>query len=238
MFMSMPWKLSKLNLMPLLLFALLAVGCDHTSLSSSQIPAESGVPAQSIAESASPSPTPIAIPASTPAATTASGTEHNDAHVSANNTVNGATIPDGTSKLTPKPKVEDKDAYQTEKPTLMGLQIGASKDKVLKLFGKASVQFIMDEDTDAISVYEYTDFSIGFNVKSELEFVDVHTSEIDPGLGGLRLGQSQEDAIRFLGKPDTNTKFVLTYKSQGTVLKLDIDPKENTIQSIKLFANR
>jgi hypothetical protein len=213
------------------------VGCDHTSLSSSQIPTESVVPIQSIAESASASPTPIANPASTPAATPASNTEHN-AHVSANSTVNGATVPDGTSKQNPKPKVEDKDAYQQAKPTLMGLQLGASKEKVLKLFGKAVSQFNMDEDADAISVYEYTDFSIGFNVKSELEFVDVHTSEIDPGLGGLHLGQSPEDAIRILGKPDSNTKFVLSYKSQGTVLKLDIDPKENTIQSIKLFANR
>lgn len=233
--MSKPWKIHGSSI---LLFALIAAGCDHTTLSSSHIPSETKVPIQTpIAESASASPALIAEPSSTPSATPSSDPEH-AAHVSANSTANGATVPTGTSKQASKPKVDDKDAYQQEKPTLMGLQLGASKENVLKLFDKAVNQFTMDEDADAISVYEYTDFTIGFNVKNELEFVDVHSSEIDPGLGGLRFGQSPEDAIRILGKPDTNTKFVFSYKSQGTVLKLDIDPKENTIQSIKLFADR
>lgn len=59
----------------------------------------------------------------------------------------------------------------------------------------------MDEDDDAIQVYDFGDFSVGFNVKDALEFVDVHSTDIDPGLRGLHLGQKVEDAITILGKP-------------------------------------
>ena len=48
--------------------------------------------------------------------------------------------------------------------------------------------------------------------KDALEFVDVHSTEIDPGLRGLRLGQRVQDAIAILGKPDTNSTYVLSYK--------------------------
>jgi hypothetical protein len=155
-----------------------------------------------------------------------------EAHVSANGTSMG-----DTTKTAAKPKVDAKDAYQQEKPTLMGLRLGVDKDTVISRFGNTKDQFVMDEDTDAVTVYEYADFSVGFNTQNELLFVDVHTADIDPGLGGLRLGQKTEDALSILGKPDLNTTYVLSYKAQGTLLKLDMDPATNTIQSIKLFAN-
>jgi hypothetical protein len=138
-------------------------------------------------------------------------------------------------KPTAKPKVKAEDAYQQEKPTLMGLKLGTPKAAVLERFGKVKKQFTMEEDN--IDVYDFTDFSVGFNSKGTLEFVDVHSVDIDPGLHGLRLGQSVQDAINILGKPDVNSTYVLSYKSQGTLLKIDIDPHDNTIQSIKLFAN-
>ncbi|WP_173217481.1 DUF4309 domain-containing protein [Paenibacillus alba] len=145
--------------------------------------------------------------------------------------------PPASVKPTTKPKVKAEDAYQQEKPTLMGLKLGTSKNAVLDRFGKAKKQFVMDEEEDPIQVYDFIDFSVGFNKKDALEFVDVHSTEIDPGLRGLHLGQKVQDAIDILGKPDSNSKYVLSYKSQGTLLKLDIDPNENTIQSIKLFAD-
>ncbi|NOU67466.1 DUF4309 domain-containing protein [Paenibacillus sp. LMG 31461] len=138
-------------------------------------------------------------------------------------------------KPTAKPKIKAEDAYQQEKPTLMGLKLGTPKSSVLERFGKVKKQFVMEEDN--IEVYDFNDFSVGFNSKGTLEFVDVHSIDIDPGLHGLRLGQSQQDAIAILGKPDTNSTYVLSYKAQGTLLKIDIDPHDNTIQSIKLFAN-
>jgi hypothetical protein len=68
-----------------------------------------------------------------------------------------------------------------------------------------------------------------------VEFIEVASSEEDPGLNGLRLGQTTADAAKALGKPDSSTDYVMTYKTKTTVLKLDIDTKSKTIQSIKLF---
>ncbi|KRF06022.1 hypothetical protein ASG89_19955 [Paenibacillus sp. Soil766] len=138
-------------------------------------------------------------------------------------------------KPSAKPKVKAEDAYQQEKPTLMGLKLGTPKSTVLERFGKVKKQFLMEDDN--IEVYDFNDFSVGFNSKGMLEFVDVHSVDIDPGLHGLRLGQSGQDAIAILGKPDTKSTYVLSYKAQGTLLKIDLDPHDNTIQSIKLFAN-
>jgi hypothetical protein len=138
----------------------------------------------------------------------------------------------------PKPKVDAKDAYQEEKPTLLGLSLHTPKEDVLDKLGPAKTKFVMDDDTDKVTVYEYADFSVGFNKNDTLEFVDIRSADIDPGLNGLRLGQKVEDAVKALGKPDTNSSVVLTYKSHGTLLKLDLDPKEGTIRSIKLFASK
>ncbi|MGG1515567.1 hypothetical protein ABE504_09150 [Paenibacillus oryzisoli] len=139
-------------------------------------------------------------------------------------------------KTTPKPNVKAENAYQQEKPTLMGVKIGSAKGDVVALFGKASKQFAMEED--GIEVYDYGDFSFGFTSKGTVEFVDVHSGDIDPGLHGLRIGQQVQDALSILGKPDAKTAYMLSYKSQGTVLRLDLDPKDSTIQSIKLFSGQ
>ncbi|WP_052488132.1 hypothetical protein [Gordoniibacillus kamchatkensis] len=114
-----------------------------------------------------------------------------------------------------KPHVEAKDAYKEGKPTLLGLALKTPKDDVLAKLGAAKNKFVMDDDADPITVYDYTDFSVGFNKNDTLEFVDVRSADIDPGLHGLRLGQKLEDAVAALGKPDTNTSYVLTYKSEG-----------------------
>jgi hypothetical protein len=241
--MNRPWKILSTGCITLFLTAMFGAGCEHASAPSAQPPSESAVPVQqptsdhalnsATASAASPSTEPTASPEA--------AFDHK-ASASANSPVNSGigsvSAQEGSTKSVPKPKIDAKDAYKQEKPTLMGFKLGTDKDTVLGRFGKFKKQFSMDEDADAINVYEYTDFSVGFNTKNELEFVDVHTADIDPGLRGLRLGQKPEDAIAILGKPDTNTTYVLSYKTQGTILKLDIDPKLNTIQSIKLFASQ
>ncbi|MFC0211137.1 hypothetical protein ACFFK0_01525 [Paenibacillus chartarius] len=138
----------------------------------------------------------------------------------------------------PKPKVDAEDAYKEENPTLLGLTLHTERDAVLAKLGNAKNKFTMDDDADPITVYEYADFSVGFNKDNRLEFVDVHSPDIDPGLHGLRIGQSVDDAVKALGKPDTSSTVVLTYRTQGTVLKLDLDAKSGLIRSIKLFASK
>ncbi|SFL27812.1 hypothetical protein SAMN03159341_104405 [Paenibacillus sp. 1_12] len=139
-------------------------------------------------------------------------------------------------KPTPaKPKIDIRDPYNQAKPTLLGLTLNSSKDAVTTRYGKPPEQFVMDEDSDPITVYDYKDFLVGFNKKNQLIFIDIRSAEINPGLNGLKLGQSTSQVYDALGKPDTNTSYVLTYKSTGAVLKLDVDPKTDKINSIKLF---
>lgn len=144
--------------------------------------------------------------------------------------------PAGKSDAASAPKVDAKDAYKEESPTLLGLTLKSSSDDVLAKLGKAKTTFTMEDDADPITVYDFAGFSVGFNKNNALEFVDVHSADVDPGLHGLRIGQKSADAISALGKPDTNSTYVLTYRSKGTILKLDLDPKTDTIRSIKLFA--
>jgi hypothetical protein len=241
--MNRPWKLLGSGSITLALITILAVGCEQSRPLSAQNPAESSVPVQQPSNAPAPNGPVVSFnpPSTEPTAAPEVGLDHK-AHVSAvnptNNGTSAALSTEGSAKQASKPSIEAKDAYQQEKPTLMGFKLGTTKDTVLSRFGKANNQFVMDDDTDPINVYEYADFSVGFNTRNELTFVDVRTGDIDPGLRGLRLGQKPEDAIAILGKPDTNTTYVLSYKTQGVILKLDIDPKQNTIQSIKLFANQ
>lgn len=135
-----------------------------------------------------------------------------------------------------KPKIDIQDPYNQAKPTLLGLTLKSAPDAVTGKYGKPKEQFQMEDETDPITVYDYTDFLVGFNKQNQLQFIDIRSSDINPGLNGLKLGQSTADVFKALGKPDSNTSYVLTYKSKGAVLKLDIDPKSDKVNSIKLFA--
>jgi len=136
-----------------------------------------------------------------------------------------------------KPEVKDHDTYNTNKPTLMGLQLKASQSAVSNKFGNPKSEHKLEDDGGVIHVLGYEDFSIGLNTKSQVEFIEIHSDEIDPGLGGIKVGSSSADVINSLGKPSTNTNYVISYNSQGTILKFDVDIDEDKILSIKLFPN-
>ncbi|NQX59913.1 DUF4309 domain-containing protein [Paenibacillus qinlingensis] len=222
--------------MPVAIASFLVTGCQESSAPAPKATIDATttyIPSQVNQESTPP--TIVVSPTSTPVVD--ESIKH-EAQVAGITKVDQDDVPSqifASPKPTAKPKIKAEDAYQQEKPTLMGLKLGTPKASVLERFGKVKKQFLMEEDD--IEVYDFNDFSVGFNSKGTLEFVDVHSIDIDPGLHGLRLGQSQQDAIAILGKPDTNSTYVLSYKAQGTLLKIDIDPHDNTIQSIKLFAN-
>lgn len=229
-----------LGFVPVAFASLIVAGCQDSSAPSAQPTIDPSVYVQNHSTSPVSTPPTLVVEAPTASPTPEDTIAKHEAQVANTNKTDLSDLPQSSAsaKPTSKPKVNDEDAYQLEKPTLMGLKLGTSKKLVLDRFGKAKKQFVMDEDDDAIQVYDFGDFSVGFNAKDALEFVDVHSTEIDPGLRGLHLGQKAEDALAILGKPNSNTKYVLSYKSQGTLLKIDIDPSENTIQSIKLFADR
>jgi hypothetical protein len=128
-------------------------------------------------------------------------------------------------------------AYNPNKPTLMGLTIHQTLDEVIESFGVPSEEYVMEDENDPITVYDYSDFLIGLDQNNEIKFIDVYSLQINPGLNGLRLGDTVQHAVSALGSPDSNTEYVLNYTSQNVILKLDINPDTQTIHSIKLFEN-
>jgi hypothetical protein len=119
--------------------------------------------------------------------------------------------------------------------SLMNIRITDSRESVIKKHGQPLSESVWNDEE--ILVYEYKHFTVGFSSRDKVEFVTVHSKEADTGINGLKLGMRTKAAIESLGEPDTNTTYVWTYKSPGAVLKLDIDPKLDTIHSIKLFSN-
>ncbi len=197
---------------------------------------------------------PSAAPqSSTPASTPAAGTEpaaaastaspppapsvtNTEKQASAANAVQQAAANDPKAPAgSPGKTKKTFDSYSVEKPLLMGVAIGDSKEKTVQLHGNPYGTYVMEDGDDPITVAEYLGFLVGFNKKQQAEFVEITEDDVDPGLNGLHLGQEIEAAYTALGKPDANTDYVLTYRTKETVLKLDVDPKTKSIQSIKMF---
>ena len=119
--------------------------------------------------------------------------------------------------------------------TLYGIAIGDSQDAVTNKFGQPASSLVMEDGEETLTVFRYNAFSVGFNSRHEVQFIEVTAELPDPGLGGIRLGSSSSDAIRLLGEPDINTEYVLSYASGGAVLKMDVDPQLQKITAIRLF---
>jgi hypothetical protein len=129
-------------------------------------------------------------------------------------------------------------AFDAKKPALMGLDLSASRSAVREKFGKPISEYEMEDALDPLTVAEYDGFIVGFDKLHYVAFVEITSKDTDPGLNGLRLGQKGKDAVKALGEPHNRTSTTIVYKGNGTVLKLDLNPKDDTIQSIKLFADR
>ncbi|TDF95897.1 DUF4309 domain-containing protein [Paenibacillus piri] len=221
------------------IFIMLITGCNHAPNVAMQgtapghTPVVADVPADPVNKQVSP---PTVIPAEKEPAAVNPNDKVSLASAPHDNTPEDAAAADGKPAQPAKPKIDIQDPFNQAKPTLLGLTLKSTVETVTAKYGKPKEQFVMDDDSDPITVYDYTDFLVGFNKSNLLQFIDIRSSEINPGLNGLKLGQSTNDAYKALGKPDSNTSFVLTYKSTGAVLKLDIDPKSDKVNSIKLFA--
>jgi Tfp pilus assembly protein PilP len=179
------------------------------------------------------------VPAASPVQpSTSPDTQNQEKQSNAANAVQqaGAGDTSGNQVAAPVPAKSRKtfEAYSVEKPQLMGVAVGEAQSKTVQLHGQPFSTYVM-EDADPITVFEYEGFNVGFNGSKTVEFVEIATDDIDPGLNGLRLGQTTADALQALGKPDASTEYVWSYKTKQTILKLDVDPKTKTLQSIKLF---
>ncbi|MBP1154817.1 MULTISPECIES: DUF4309 domain-containing protein [unclassified Paenibacillus] len=225
----------------MIVITLIAAGCKKDQAGPSDIPQEttqepvvSVTPAPSVDE-AEPPQLPVTDPAAveTPISPPPSDPNEQVSLASADKGTNGEDPKTGANS---KPKIKIESPYTVANPTLLGFTLKTSAEEVISKIGKPREQFVMDDDADPITVYDYTDFLMGFNKNNQLHFIDVRSADINPGLGGLKLGDPVADVSKALGKPDVNTNFVLTYKATGAMLKLDIDPNTQTVNSIKLFA--
>lgn len=158
-----------------------------------------------------------------------------DTETSEDEPENGTTSEEIEPTPTKKPEVKPQDKYNADNPTLMGLPLHSPKSTVLSKFNNPISQHNLEDEAGMIVVMEYEDFSVGLNAKDRVEFVEVYSDQIDPGLGGLKIGNDVKTALSILGEPSSNTSYVITYDTQGTVLKLDIDVLTDQILSIKLF---
>lgn len=132
---------------------------------------------------------------------------------------------------------KDIGTWNKKQPALHGIAIGTKDAKVASILGKELDSYVLEEETNRIRVAEYDGLSIGFNAKGAVHFVEVYGSEPSSGLNGLKIGDNPDLAIRKLGKPESQSEFLLTYHAQGAWLKLDIDPGNNQIVSMKLIAS-
>ena len=136
-----------------------------------------------------------------------------------------------------KPSRIDNVSGKPVRDALMGLRLSDTRTTVEQKYGKPETEYEMEDEPNPIAVYEYAGFSVGFDASGTIVFVEITSKDTDPGLNGLKLGHSVKSALDALGEPDTRTDYALSYNTGESVLKLDVDPKTGTIQSIKLFAN-
>ncbi|MFF2482810.1 hypothetical protein [Paenibacillus sp. NPDC058071] len=126
--------------------------------------------------------------------------------------------------------------WDAAKPAILGLSIGDGKAKAVKLFGEPDDTYTLEDEEEKIEVYEYKGFAVGLNTKSKVQYVEIYDRDVSAQLSGVRVGDKTESVVKTLGKPDTQTDFMLTYEGKGSLLKLDLDPDKSKIVSIKLIA--
>lgn len=126
-------------------------------------------------------------------------------------------------------------SFDASAPSLMGIAIGTNMAVVYERFGEPVQSYPLPGDSeDPAVVRSYPGFAIGERDNKVL-FVEVSTRSVNPGLSGLRLGDMSGDAAAKLGKPTSESEFVMSYAANGSILKLDIDPDTKKIISMKLF---
>lgn len=161
-----------------------------------------------------------------------------------NETASLITPPDDSAKspgtgetASGKVKTESSKAWDAKAPMLLGISIGDAQDTVTAQYGKPQDEFSTEDQKETLNINEYDGFSVGYDGKLKVKFVEVYGDKVKTGLNGLRIGQSGDEAIKALGKPSNHNTYTLGYKADGAFLKLDLDPQSNEVLSIKLFVN-
>ena len=126
--------------------------------------------------------------------------------------------------------------WQPASPLLKGIAIGDSMTDIHLIYGEELSVYSLTEENETIKVLEYDGFSIGLNEQNTVHFVEIYGKKLPTGLSGIQIGDHPEQAVKELGKPEKQTDYLLTFTAVGALHKLDIDPAQNEIISIKLMS--
>lgn len=117
---------------------------------------------------------------------------------------------------------------------LKGITLENVASDVIRLWGEPISKMVMD-DYDPVEVMEYDGFSVGCDHRGQVIFVEVSSPNISSGIEGVQVGKQESVAKQSLGAPDQDSGYVWRYTTDNASLRLDLDPKTNIIQSIKLL---
>ncbi len=129
----------------------------------------------------------------------------------------------------------DELTWDAKAPKLHGIAIGDAKTNLDNTLGKHVDSYSIGDGAESITVMEYSGFSVGYGADKKVKFVEVFDKSVPTGLNGLRVGDSESTVTDSLGKPKTHTASVLAYQTNDSLLKLDLDPQNKRVLSIKLF---
>jgi len=142
------------------------------------------------------------------------------------------------SSIGKKQNAKEEKAWDPKSPKLKGITLGDSKSIMLDKLGAPTDSYTLGAGRDALQVNEYTGFSIGYNAADQVAFIEIFDASVSTGLNGLKVGSSKDATIKALGKPTSHTTSVLAYEAEHALLKIDLDPENGTIVSIKLFQDK
>lgn len=125
--------------------------------------------------------------------------------------------------------------FDTARPTLMGFTIGDAMEAVITRFGNPLAETAIN-DGQLLHVLEYPGFRFGASEDHKLVFIEVLTDQVMPGLNHFHIGQTVEEAQKALGPADSLNEYVMIYEFGDVVLKCDLNPNNNTVIAIRLFA--
>lgn len=87
-----------------------------------------------------------------------------------------------------------------------------------------------------MNIWEYDGYSIGFNDKSKVVYVEITSSDVGTGIQQLQYGMKGSEAAELLGIPTEDQSNVLALEVSGGWLKLDLDPDTQQVLSLKLLS--
>lgn|GEM_PF-1701782 len=135
------------------------------------------------------------------------------------------------TKTTPDAK------WDKTKPALAGISLGEQQADVKKKKGTPLDSYNQENEDASLEIYEFDGYTVGFGPGMQgTLFVEIYSGKVNSGLSGLRVGDKEDQAVKALGKPASQTPYLLSYETKQGLLKLDLDPDSHEIVTMKLFA--